>query len=310
MLIDNKTIEQARNVDLIDFLEKRDWTFAKTYDGYRCCEHPSLAVKNDRCSWYWHSRSVGGNGAISFLMMVDKMPFPKAVNAIISGSYAALPPPESVEAERQGRFKLPGCWKNTNTIEHYLCRERHISSSIVYELIRRGMIYEDYRHNVVFLGKDDKGFARFASVRGTCSYRMFRRDCAGSDKRYGFYMPSDRQSERLYVFESAIDAMSHASLVNYIMDDALFWKEDSRISLAGTSDVALTLLPNRFPHVNELVFCLDNDPAGREATDTLMRKYDGFGYRTRCVFPSAKDYNDMLKDYMNRDKSKPYSMNL
>ncbi len=309
MLIDNKTIEQARNVDLIDFLEKRDWTFAKTYDGYRCCEHPSLAVKNDRCSWYWHSRSVGGNGAISFLMKVDKMPFPKAVNAIISGSYAALPPPESIEAERKVAFKLPGWSSKTSALYGYLCGRRNIDRNIVDALIREGKLYEDCRQNVVFVGMDDERKARFASVRGT-GIKQFRRDCAGSDKRYGFYMPSDSLKELLYVFESPIDAMSHASLVNNIEGGPEFWKDQSRISLAGTSDSALTLLADRFPYIKELVFCLDNDPAGREATDALMKKYNGLGYRTRCVFPRAKDYNEMLNDYMKRDRSKPYGMYL
>jgi hypothetical protein len=44
-------------------------------------------------------------------------------------------------------------------------------------------------------------------------------DCAGSDKRYGFNMATSGASDRLYIFESAIDAMSHGSLANATTGD-------------------------------------------------------------------------------------------
>jgi len=60
-MIDKSTIEQARRTDLLQFLEKHNgFTFSEKGGIYRCRQHPSLAVKNDRLSFYWHSKGIGG----------------------------------------------------------------------------------------------------------------------------------------------------------------------------------------------------------------------------------------------------------
>jgi hypothetical protein len=93
-------------------------------------------------------------------------------------------------------------------------------------------------HGVFILAGSGKiGKARFASLRGT--HGSFRGDCSGSDKRFGFYMGASAPSDRPYIFESPIDAMSHASLVNANTGDTGAWKRDNRLSLSGTSDVVL-----------------------------------------------------------------------
>ena len=47
-MIDQKTVEQARNVDIIDFLIRYyGFTFVQWGEGYRCQQHPSLSVKDD-----------------------------------------------------------------------------------------------------------------------------------------------------------------------------------------------------------------------------------------------------------------------
>jgi len=52
-MIDQKTVEQARSIDIIDFLKKRyGFTFVRRGDGYRCEQRQSLAVKGDHRSWY------------------------------------------------------------------------------------------------------------------------------------------------------------------------------------------------------------------------------------------------------------------
>ncbi|HFU4477505.1 TPA: topoisomerase, partial [Streptococcus suis] len=82
-MMDTKTVEQARNTDMIAFFERRcGFTFAHRGGVYRCEQHQSLAVKNDRLSWYWHSKGIGGHGALDYLMKVEHMPFRQAVEAI------------------------------------------------------------------------------------------------------------------------------------------------------------------------------------------------------------------------------------
>ena len=285
---------------MLVFLEKRHgFTFAHHDGVYRCRQHPSLAVKDDRLSWYWHSKGIGGHGVIDYLMKIENLPFRQAVETVANLPAAA---PISPEYQPDKRLILPEKAGIPLRLYDYLCHKRGIDAGIVTTLLDVGSIYEDRRGNVVFVGFDEQGAARFASLRGTYGDQKFRMDCAGSDKRYGFHMTYS-PSARLYIFESPIDAMSHARLQPE-------WRRDNRLSLAGTSDTALPKYLEAHPHTKELVLCLDNDPAGREASVTIARKYAGQGYRTRIELPSAKDYNEDLLKNIELDKAQKTTGNL
>jgi hypothetical protein len=297
--LDEKIIERVRNVDVIAFLERRGFTFATRGGSYRCKEHESLAVKADRLSWYWHSRGIGGHGALDFLIKAENMPFREAVDAVISCSGLPLTAARAnlarSPAEPPKTLVLPEKKGIPLRLYDYLCIKRGIDSGIVDTLIQKGKLYEDKRGNVVFVGHDEQGKARFASLRGTYGDCAFRMDCAGSDKRYGFNMAACATSERLYIFESPIDAMSHASLANAELGDKTAWEYDRRLSLAGTSDAALPFFLNQHKEVKELVFCLDNDAPGREAAAVLARKYAAQGYTAQLELPTGKDFNEDLQ---------------
>ena len=105
-MIDNMIIERVRNVDVVAFLEKyQGFTFAHQRGAYRCEQHKSLAVKNDRLSWYWHSHGIGGHGALDYLVKAENMAFRDAVG-VITG---ATPPtaPARYEAEPPKTLILP-----------------------------------------------------------------------------------------------------------------------------------------------------------------------------------------------------------
>jgi len=53
-----------------------------------------------------------------------------------------------------------------------------------------------------------------------------------------------------------------------------------------------------------LVFCLDNDTAGREAAVSMARKYADNGYITRLELPRGKDFNEDLQAYRAQTKTK------
>ena len=280
---------------MIAFLEQRHgFTFTHRGGVYRCRQHPSLAVKDDRLSWYWHSRGIGGHGALDYLMKIENLPFRQAVESVAHVPAAApiSPEPHSDKAlilpEKAGMLQA--------RLHDYLCKRRGIGTGIVAVMLDEGRIYEDRRGNVVFVGFDEQGAARFASLRGTGG-KPFRMDCAGSDKRYGVHMGAV-PSGLLYIFESPIDAMSHATLAGE-------WRRDNRLSLAGTSDAALPGYLKAHPHVRELVLCLDNDPPGREAAAVIARKHAALGFTTRIEPPQGKDYNaDLLENIKRRQSQK------
>ncbi|MCL2817379.1 MAG: DUF3991 and toprim domain-containing protein [Clostridiales bacterium] len=292
-MIDNKTIELARNTDLIAFFEQRfGFTFTNYGGAYRCKQHPSLAVKNDRLSWYWHSKRIGGHGVLDYLIKVENMPFREAVEAVTGAALATAQPRQEVEQPKT--LILPEKAGIPIRLFEYLCLKRGIDGEIVNALIQEEKLYEDKRGNVVFIGHDENCKARFASLRGTYGDCRFRMDCPGSDKHYGFNMAACAPSDRLYVFESPIDAMSHGSLANAATGDKEAWERHSRLSLAGTSDAALIFFLNQRFFIKELVFCLDNDPAGCEASVMLAHKYAEKSFRTQIELPKGKDFNDDL----------------
>jgi len=273
------------------FGKHHGFTFAHRGSEYRCRQHPSLAVKDDRLSWYWHSQGVGGHGAIDYLMKMERLPFRQAVETVTGIDVVTTQLQQ--ESEQRKTLFLPEKKWNSFRLYDYLCCKRGIDTDIVNTLIQEGKLYEDKRGNVVFVGFNEQGQARFASLRGT--YGDYRGDCAGSDKRYGFTMAAYAPSERLYVFESPIDAMSHASLVNAATGDTGAWKKDSRLSLAGTTDAALPFFLNQHEAVKELVFCLDNDRAGQKAAAIMARKYAYKGYTALNELPQGKDFNEDLQ---------------
>ncbi|MDR1736770.1 MAG: DUF3991 and toprim domain-containing protein [Oscillospiraceae bacterium] len=293
-MINNRLIEQAKNADFIAFLEKyHGFTFTRKGGAYRCNEHTSLAVKNDRRSWYWHSHNLGGFGAVDYLVKAERMTFRAAV-AVITG---ATPPATATrfDPEQPKSLILPEKRGIPLRLLNYLRNERGIDSEIINWLRQKEMLYEDRRGNIVFVGFDEQGKARFASLRGTHGNTPFRGDCAGSDKRYGFIMAANAPTERLYIFESPIDAMSHASLVNAATGGTGTWKTDTRLSLAGTSDAALNFFLNQHKEIKSLVFCLDNDKPGRDAALILGREYAFKRYTVFNEPPHGKDYNEDLK---------------
>jgi hypothetical protein len=297
MFMDSKLVEQARNADMIAFLEKyHGYTFVQQRGAFRCRQHQSLAIKNDRLSFYWHSKGIGGFGAIDYLTKVENMSFREAVEVITGTTPKTAPPPQEMQkAEPPRTVILPEKKAFPLRLYDYLCMKRGIDVEIVDTLIQRKMLYEDMRGNLVFVGFDEQGAARFATVRST--YADFRGDCVGSDKRHGFKMVAVTPSARLYVFESALDAMSYASLENVYRDDVGAWKRSNYLSLAGTTDTAMPFFLNQYKAVKELIFCLDSDPTGRNTSIDLMRKYADKGYITRIEPPQRKDYNEDLQAF-------------
>ena len=93
MRIDENILAQARAADVLAFLEQHNgFTFAHRGGEYRCKQHPSLAIKSDRLSWYWHSKGIGGFGSIDYLTKIEQMPFRQAVETVTGVPCVAVRP--------------------------------------------------------------------------------------------------------------------------------------------------------------------------------------------------------------------------
>ena len=148
---------------------------------------------------------------------------------------------------------------------------------------------------VVSTGKNTQGEISYAAFRIASTNYRFRGEVAGSDKASGFLIESEGMNDCVYVFESFIDAMSHANLYNIKYGNKDAWKLHNRLALGGTADTALMELLKRKPNIRNICLCLDNDSAGRAASATIRQKLMSMGYMNVYERLSReKDYNEEL----------------
>lgn len=148
---------------------------------------------------------------------------------------------------------------------------------------------------VVSTGKNAQGEISYAAFRIASTNYRFRGEVAGSDKASGFLIESEGMNDCVYVFESFIDAMSHANLYNIKYGNKDAWKLHNRLALGGTADTALMELLKRKPNIRNICLCLDNDSAGRTASATIRQKLMSMGYMNVYErFSREKDYNEEL----------------
>jgi hypothetical protein len=296
---DNK-IQQAREMDMINFLENKEgFTFKQEGNQWRCIEHDSLVIMQDRMGWYWNSRQVGGGSAIDWCEKIYASKFQEAMRIIVgNGEVVQLNHQSTPAVKRERDFSLPEVTTDNRRVYSYLTKTRGIDPVIVNQLITDKKLYQDKRGNCVFVGFNQDNEPKYAGLRGTLSDKQFRGEVTGSDKRYGFQMDSNSSSqqnlERLYVFESPIEAMSHASIVNKIIGNDRAFSIHNRLSLGGVTDVALVQYLQDNPQIKHIDFCLNNDEAGRSATSEMMAKFEEQGYTVRDRPPTLDDFNDDL----------------
>lgn len=132
-------------------------------------------------------------------------------------------------------------------------------------------------HNLVFVGKDTEGIPRFASQRGTLDKygKPFKGDVTGNDKTYGVNLV-DQNSDTLYVYEAAIDAMSDMELREDYQNNILV--------LGMLSDGPLEKFLKDYPHIRKIQFCLDNDLPGRQAAKNWQENIPLWSMRFLYVF--------------------------
>ena len=289
-------LDRAKNADLIDFLGAyMGLEFKKTGRYYQCKQHNSLVVYADRKGFVWNSQNISGGDTIDFLRKVEGKNFPEAVETIIGEAAPVIYKPAPAYKSEAGQLVLPEKADGKySRVFAYLSQTRKISPDVIADFIIADKLYQDKKGNCVFVGFDEHGTAKFGSIRGTLTEKKYRGDCKNSDKRYAFHqMGTD--STRLYIFEAPIDLMSHCTMTDLAYGKGTY-KNQTRLALCGSSDVALEAFLERHKEVKILNFRLDNDEAGRTAVTKYKTKYEAKGYEVHSVFSQSKDINDDLRN--------------
>lgn len=312
-------IARAKEMDLLTYLQIYDPN-ELVYDSkntYHTRTHDSLKINNGM--WYWFSRGIGGKTALEYLIQVQEMSFTDAVGYLINEkgiSKKLILKKELTEEEKIARFDLPCKAANNFKAISYL-KSRGISENIINECINKGFIYQEYqRNNVVFVGYDENNIPRYANKRGANSSN-FKGEAYGSDKSYSFRLLSKKENNVVHIFESAIDLLSYATLME--LNNQL-WSSENLLSLAGIYKPAQDILNSKKPktlekylennqNIDTIYVHFDNDDAGRLATKAIQicfsDRYKVIDYPPK----SGKDFNDYLCEILkinNKNKDNFY----
>jgi len=286
----DEQITRANNTDIPAMLQSIGHTVKREGANWRWVSgHDSLMIKGN--TWYRNSVQIGGGGTVNFCKQYLNMNFKEAMAFLLYGEQGRGFPQAVVEQKPERRFELPAANKNMRRVFAYLTKERCIDPEIVSHFVHAKAIYEDAKyHNVIFVGHDENGVARFACKRGTASYAAsgFKRDVAGSDKRYGFSHAG--KSGKLYVFEAPIDLLAYISLHKQN------WQQESYLALGGVSDRTLLHFLEQHSNVSSVCLCLDNDRAGLEAIQRIGQALRENGYIVTAHVSHYKDWNQQLQE--------------
>lgn len=295
-----EVILEVKKIDLLTYLKNYEPYELVHFSGntYTTRTHDSLKISNGK--WMWWSRGIGGRSALDYLVKVKEYSFLEAVE-ILAGHLTISTPIQYAEPkQREKVLLLPKRNSSQRNVEAYLYN-RGIDEEIINYCIEKELVYESQNYrNAVFVGKDSNGIPRYAAIRGIGT--DFIGDATGSDKNFSFSISSNSGSEKLHLFESAIDLLSYATIKKY---EGFDWKKDHLLSLAGVYQPAKQIEQSKIPaalsgylrensNIREIVFHLDNDKAGRLATkaiQTVLPKH----YQIRDEPPKmGKDFNDFL----------------
>lgn len=270
-------LKKAREMDLLTYLKNYEPNelVRDSATQYSTQTHDSLKISNG--FWNWCSVGIGGRNAMDFLEKVRGMEFPDSALYILDKMKIRTP----IYVEKQEKKKnvaliLPDKNANEDKAKQYL-KLRGIDNEIIENCIEKHLIYEEkHYHNVVFVGYDEVGNAKYAGCRSTNNSK-FKNDATGSNKMYSFRLESNKKTDKIFIFEGAIDLLSYATLFKLYGQD---WKDKTMISLAGVYQPAKVLAEskvpiaiehylNTHPEITKIYLCLDNDEAGRNATKAL-----------------------------------------
>jgi len=201
-------IARAKEWDMLSYLQAYEPQELRKCDNKYCTvSHDSLKISNGK--WHWHSQGVGGRTALDYLIKVRGMTFVEAVETLCDMGGGIRPETgmgtgraaiEMSPAERPRAFSLPEPDRYGTAMVSYL-QARGIDAGIISRCIGLGILYEGRRyHNCVFVGRDQEGKACYACIRGIRS--PYKGEVEGSDKRYGFCLPSRDGGGSVTVAES------------------------------------------------------------------------------------------------------------
>lgn len=171
--------------------------------------------------------------------------------------------------------------ENLNNIKRYLKEKRKIHKGIVNTMIKKERIYADSNNNVVFTN-NDRDFAVIRNIYG--KYKS----CVGKPD-FIIYKNTNEEIKdvNVYMFESPIDALSFMTLYPNIKGIYISINGNMLINKINN----LTILKE----CKILHLCFDNDEAGNEFCNIIIKSKIKEQSLIVIVKPKNKDFNEDLQ---------------
>lgn len=330
----DEQVERANRANLLEYARTMGYELIPvSRQAWKIPNLGGLFIHADGTRWNCFSKNAGG-GPIQFVMHVQNITWAEAVNQLVGSPEQVVSSMQanrqilrkkedtSIELESdelnrsaitqkdvkatirmsdqqqtlRGLLELPHKGETLKHVLAYLIAYRKIDKEIVYDMIKQGTLYENDKHSCVFVGKDEHGVPRFASVRSTNTQsNSFRADVQNSDKAYSFSIKGT--NDQLHVFESPIDLLSYLTLAKR---NGISGFQSHMLSLGGVSGRSLVRYLKAYPEIRNVTLCLDNDEAGQAATRELTNRLRG-KVAVSVHIPLLKDWNEDLVAQMAGD---------
>lgn len=292
----------AKHASALEYARRHGYTLVPSGQRYYLAEHDSMVFLPDG-RWYWNSRGMHGR-AFEFVRCYEGKNTVDAVLAIAgeSDTLGPIPIQKATKKETEPFALPPADHFELGVLIKYLTQRRALDTDIVRQLIHDRRIYISCQRtangngvirNAVFVGFDDDGVPRFASLRGINYGSHFKGAVPGGNKTVPFEVPSVAGATRLAVFEAPIDAISHATLEK---KEGKLWQHTARLALGGNpAPHTISGWLEKHQEIHEVIICFDADLAGRKLDEIIRQELDTFhGTISTIIPPYGKDWNEFL----------------
>lgn len=303
-MFSNEEINAAGSVGLKELVENLGYQPKKVgLNEYKIEGYGGLFFNSEKNKWHCFSNSSGG-GVIQFLIDIEGKTWKDSVKYLLDNfvtasydnavkNYKERSNNKNIDTEEElkGEIELPQKATQFRRLYAYLIKTRKIGKQTVDFFVKRGELYENDKGGMVFIGKAKDGSVKYAMIRGTAENKPFKAEAKNSDKSFGFKVANPR-SNKLVVFESAIDLMSYMTLKQEA-EEGYILNPDNLLSLGGVGEKALHRMLDENLHIKSIEFALDNDEAGEAARNKFVNKYESNFMLSRLIF-RGKDVNEHL----------------
>lgn len=276
--------EQARRTDLANFLISHGEKVKKSGSEYEWLDGSQKVTIRGNL-WYHQYEQKGGD-AVDFVRRFYNKDYAEAVEMLLNNCDGQIITSSPIEKDHKP-FELPPRNDRMSRVFSYLLLTRGIDKDVLYEFVRKEMLYEsaDF-HNAVFVGYDSSGKPRHAHKRGTVMSNPYKGNVACSQPEYSFHF--NGTSDKIFLFEAPIDMLSYISMHKEN------WQEHSYAASCSVSDRVLFQCLKDNPNIKNVFLCFDNDEAGQTANKRIADKLNSMNIKSEILIPIHKDWNEDL----------------